>query len=78
MLCEELTLELALMLTLCETQLTYLLQSSLGGTAANGKSSRTLMMLHLSPLAAHWQESRSSLLFGSKVHGTHIGAAKKK
>jgi kinesin family protein C1 len=36
------------------------------------------MMLHLSPLAAHWQESRSSLLFGSKVHGTHIGAAKKK
>jgi kinesin family protein C1 len=59
-------------------QLTYLLQSSLGGTAANGKSSRTLMMLHLSPLAAHWQESRSSLLFGSKVHGTHIGAAKKR
>jgi kinesin family protein C1 len=36
------------------------------------------MMLHLSPLAAHWQESRSSLLFGSKVHGTHIGAAKKR
>ncbi|KAM0716350.1 hypothetical protein Q7P37_007795 [Cladosporium fusiforme] len=59
------------------SKLTYLLKSSLGGTAANGKSSRTLMMLHLSPLAAHWQESRSSLLFGSKVHGTHIGAAKK-
>ncbi|KAK3676243.1 kinesin-like nuclear fusion protein [Recurvomyces mirabilis] len=60
------------------SKLTYLLQSSLGGTAANGKSSRTLMLLHLSPLQAHWQESRSSLLFGSKVHGTHIGAAKKK
>lgn len=59
-------------------QLTYLLQSSLGGTMANGKSSRTLMLLHLSPLQAHWQESRGSLLFGSKVHGTHIGAAKKK
>ncbi|TKA63049.1 hypothetical protein B0A55_12225 [Friedmanniomyces simplex] len=60
------------------SKLTYLLQSSLGGTAANGKSSRTLMLLHLSPLLAHWQESRSSLLFGSKVHGTHIGAAKKR
>lgn len=59
-------------------QLTYLLQSSLGGTAANGKSSRTLTLLHLSPLQAHWQESRSSLLFGSKVHGTYIGAGKKK
>ena len=52
--------------------------TGLGGTAANGKSSRTLMLLHLSPLLAHWQESRSSLLFGCKVHGTHIGAAKKK
>lgn len=60
------------------SKLTYLLQSSLGGTTANGKSSRTLMLLHLSPLQAHWQESRSSLLFGSKVHGTHIGAAKKR
>ncbi|KAH9823655.1 kinesin-like protein klpA [Teratosphaeria destructans] len=60
------------------SKLTYLLQSSLGGTAANGKSSRTLMLLHLSPLQAHWQESRSSLLFGSKVHGTHIGSAKRK
>ncbi|EMC98913.1 hypothetical protein BAUCODRAFT_65749 [Baudoinia panamericana UAMH 10762] len=60
------------------SKLTYLLQSSLGGTAANGKSSRTLMLLHLSPLQAHWQESRSSLLFGSKVQGTHIGAAKKR
>ncbi|KAI6986967.1 kinesin-domain-containing protein [Hortaea werneckii] len=60
------------------SKLTYLLQSSLGGTAANGKSSRTLMLLHLSPLAAHWQESRSSLLFGSKVLGAHIGSAKKK
>ena len=36
------------------------------------------MLLHLSPLLAHWPESRSSLLFGSKVHGAHIGAAKKK
>ncbi|KAK5128032.1 hypothetical protein LTR85_005149 [Meristemomyces frigidus] len=60
------------------SKLTYLLQSSLGGTTASGKSSRTLMLLHLSPLQAHWQESRSSLLFGNKVHGTHIGAAKKR
>ncbi|KAF2717349.1 kinesin-domain-containing protein [Polychaeton citri CBS 116435] len=60
------------------SKLTYLLQNSLGGKAANGKSSRTLMLLHLSPLAAHWQESRSSLLFGAKVHGTHIGTAKKR
>ncbi|KAK4546672.1 hypothetical protein LTR36_001890 [Oleoguttula mirabilis] len=61
------------------SKLTYLLQSSLGGTAgASGKSSRTLMLLHLSPLQAHWQESRSSLVFGSKVHGTHIGAARKR
>ncbi|KAF2165364.1 hypothetical protein M409DRAFT_67221 [Zasmidium cellare ATCC 36951] len=59
------------------SKLTYLLQSSLGGTTA-GKSSRTLMLLHLSPLQAHWSESRSSLLFGSKVHGTHIGTAKKR
>jgi kinesin family protein C1 len=75
--CLVLTFLKTMMLIICQ-QLTYLLQSSLGGTAANGKSSRTLMMLHLSPLAAHWQESRSSLLFGSKVHGTHIGAAKKR
>lgn len=33
------------------------------------------MLLHLSPLQAHWQESRSSLLFGSKVNGTSIGTA---
>lgn len=59
-------------------QLTYLLQSSLGGTTASGKSSRTLMLLHLSPLQAHWQETKTSLQFGAKVHGTHIGAAKKK
>lgn len=63
----------------CFWQLTYLLQSSLGGTSAvTGKSSRTLMLLHLSPLAQHWAESRSSLVFGSKVHGTHIGRAGKK
>ncbi|EME45529.1 hypothetical protein DOTSEDRAFT_71288 [Dothistroma septosporum NZE10] len=59
------------------SKLTHLLQYSLGGSTA-GKSSRTLMLLHLSPLQAHWQESRSSLLFGSKVHGTHIGTAKKR
>ncbi|KAF2215199.1 hypothetical protein CERZMDRAFT_120200 [Cercospora zeae-maydis SCOH1-5] len=59
------------------SKLTYLLQSSLGGSTA-GKSSRTLMLLHLSPLQAHWQESKSSLNFGSKVHGTHIGSAKKR
>ncbi|QIW99985.1 hypothetical protein AMS68_005503 [Peltaster fructicola] len=60
------------------SKLTYLLQSSLGGTAANGKSSRTLMLLHLSPLQAHWQETKTSLQFGVKVHGTHIGTAKRK
>ncbi|SMQ49314.1 unnamed protein product [Zymoseptoria tritici ST99CH_3D7] len=59
------------------SKLTYLLQSSLGGTTA-GKSSRTLMLLHLSPLQSHWQETKSSLGFGSKVHGTHIGTAKKR
>ncbi|KAK5108757.1 hypothetical protein LTR62_007817 [Meristemomyces frigidus] len=59
------------------SKLTYLLQSSLGGTTttAGGKSSRTLMLLHLSPLLAHWQESRSSLVFGAKVHGTIVGGA---
>ncbi|KAF2864234.1 kinesin-domain-containing protein [Piedraia hortae CBS 480.64] len=61
------------------SKLTYLLQSSLGGTT-NGKSSRTLMLLHLSPLQAHWNESRSSLVFGTKVNGTCIkeSAAKKR
>lgn len=34
------------------------------------------MMLHLSPLMLHWQESRSSLLFGSKVNGTVTGKKK--
>ncbi|WPH03118.1 Hypothetical protein R9X50_00599300 [Acrodontium crateriforme] len=60
------------------SKLTYLLQNSLGGTATNGKSSRTLMLLHLSPLQQHYQESKNSLLFGSKVHSTHIGSAKKR
>ncbi|USW51951.1 Putative spindle pole body-associated Vik1/Cik1, microtubule binding protein [Septoria linicola] len=59
------------------SKLTYLLQSSLGGTTA-GKSSRTLMLLHLSPLLAHWQDTKTSLGFGTRVHGTHIGTAKKR
>lgn len=59
------------------SKLTYLLQSSLGGSMA-GKSSRTLLLLHLSPLQAHWQDSKTSLGFGTKVVGTHIGTAKKR
>lgn len=53
------------------TQLTYLLQYSLGG------NSKTLMFVMVSPLQAHLQETITSLKFATKVHNTHIGTAKK-
>ncbi|KAM6496531.1 kinesin domain containing protein [Amanita muscaria] len=51
--------------------LTYLLQNSLSG------NSKTLMVLNLSPLATHLQESLTSLRFATKVNNTTIGTAKK-
>ncbi|KAF9564896.1 kinesin-domain-containing protein [Agrocybe pediades] len=53
------------------SKLTYLLQNSLSG------NSKTLMVLNLSPLAAHLQESITSLRFATKVNNTTIGTAKK-
>ncbi|KAF9529633.1 P-loop containing nucleoside triphosphate hydrolase protein [Crepidotus variabilis] len=53
------------------SKLTYLLQNSLSG------NSKTLMVLNLSPLAAHLQESLTSLRFATKVNNTTIGTAKK-
>ncbi|KAK0538243.1 kinesin-like nuclear fusion protein [Tilletia horrida] len=51
--------------------LTWLLKNSLGG------NSKTLMMLALSPMEAHLNESLCSLRFATKVNSTHIGTAKK-
>ncbi|KIJ55265.1 hypothetical protein M422DRAFT_57787 [Sphaerobolus stellatus SS14] len=53
------------------SKLTYLLQTSLSG------NSKTLMVLNLSPLAAHLNESLCSLRFATKVNNTTIGTAKK-
>ncbi|KAF9038094.1 kinesin-domain-containing protein [Panaeolus papilionaceus] len=53
------------------SKLTYLLQNSLSG------NSKTLMILNLSPLAAHLQESLTSLRFATKVNNTTIGTARK-
>ncbi|KAF7968207.1 hypothetical protein HWV62_31635 [Athelia sp. TMB] len=53
------------------SRLTYLLQNSLSG------NSKTLMVLNLSPLAAHLNESLTSLRFATKVNTTTIGTAKK-
>ncbi|TEB36837.1 P-loop containing nucleoside triphosphate hydrolase protein [Coprinellus micaceus] len=53
------------------SKLTYLLQNSLSG------SSKTLMVLNLSPLAAHLNESLTSLRFATKVNNTRIGPGKK-
>lgn len=53
------------------SKLTYLLQYSLSG------NSKTLMILNLSPLAAHLSESLTSLRFATKVNNTTIGTAKK-
>ncbi|KAJ8584725.1 kinesin-domain-containing protein [Rhizopogon salebrosus TDB-379] len=53
------------------SKLTYLLQNSLSG------NSKTLMILNLSPLAAHLNESLCSLRFATKVNNTMVGTAKK-
>ncbi|KZV72464.1 kinesin-domain-containing protein [Peniophora sp. CONT] len=53
------------------SKLTYLLQNSLSG------NSKTLMVLNLSPLAVHLNESLCSLRFATKVNNTTIGTAKK-
>ncbi|TFK92597.1 kinesin-domain-containing protein [Polyporus arcularius HHB13444] len=53
------------------SKLTYLLQNSLSG------NSKTLMVLNLSPLATHLNESLCSLRFATKVNNTSIGTAKK-
>ncbi|KAF9076233.1 P-loop containing nucleoside triphosphate hydrolase protein [Rhodocollybia butyracea] len=53
------------------SKLTYLLQNSLSG------NSKTLMVLNLSPLATHLNESLTSLRFATKVNSTTLGTAKK-
>lgn len=53
------------------SKLTYLLQNSLSG------ASKTLMVLNLSPLSAHLNESLCSLRFATKVNNTTIGTAKR-
>ncbi|THU87116.1 kinesin-domain-containing protein [Dendrothele bispora CBS 962.96] len=53
------------------SKLTYLLQKSLS------QDSKTLMILNLSPLITHVNESLTALRFATKVNNTRIGTAKK-
>ncbi|KIK70932.1 hypothetical protein GYMLUDRAFT_149503 [Collybiopsis luxurians FD-317 M1] len=53
------------------SKLTFLLQNSLSG------NSKTLMILNLSPLASHLNESLTSLRFATKVNNTTLGTARK-
>ncbi|KDN42769.1 hypothetical protein RSAG8_06523, partial [Rhizoctonia solani AG-8 WAC10335] len=55
------------------SKLTYLLQNSLSGNSQDA----SLMMMNMSPLAAHLGESLCSLRFATKVNNTTLGVAKK-
>lgn len=52
-------------------QLTKLLEHSLGG------NSKTLMLVMVSPLLAHVNDTIKSLAFATEVNNTQIGTAKK-
>ncbi|KNH09475.1 C-terminal kinesin/UFD1-like protein CDC48 co-factor [Perkinsela sp. CCAP 1560/4] len=54
-------------------KLTYLLQNFLGG-----EGSKVLLLVNVSPVEEHIQETISSLRFAAKVNSTSIGAAKKR